>query len=118
MPVDHRRAVRAVLDTNSQFYLSLILAASSARSAWTRWPGQHRSGRLLQDLVLCQLGVLKGKVCILNAASGSRQVGRDVGQVVHRVAQAFGNGPELRALDVHRCYRRVDLSRCRPGGVS
>ena len=40
---------------------------------------------LIEDLQLGQLRGLKCKVRILNPASGSRQVGRDIGQVVHRV---------------------------------
>ena len=53
--------------------------------------GQHRGGRLLQDLVFGQVCGFQSKVCILDAAFGSRQVGRDVGQVVHSVVQPVGH---------------------------
>ena len=79
---------------------------------------QHRSCGLVEDLQLGQLGRFKGKVCVLNTASGSRQVGRDVGQIVDRVAQPVENSAKLRALDFHRCDGSVKLSRCRPSGVS
>ena len=78
---------------------------------------QHRSCGLVEDLQLSQLRGLKCKVRILNPASGHRQVGRDVRKVIHRVAQAIGNGPELRALDVHRFCCSVDLGRCSPGAA-
>ena len=72
---------------------------------------QHRSCGLVEDLQLSQLRSLKCKVRILNTTFSGRQIGRDVREVVNRVAQAIRNGPEFRALDVHRCNGCVDLGR-------
>ena len=63
--------------------------------------GQHRGGRLLQDLVFGQVCGFQSKICILDAAFGSRQVGRDVGQVVHSVVQPVGHRTQFGTLDVH-----------------
>ena len=57
--------------------------------------GQHRGRRLLQDLVFGQVCGFQSKVCILDAAFRSRQVGRDVGQVVDRVVQPVRDRTQL-----------------------
>ena len=79
---------------------------------------QHCSCSLIEDLQLSQLRSLKCKVRILNTTSGCRQIGRDIGQIVHRVVQAIGHGSEFRALNAHRCNGCVDLGYSSPGGVS
>ena len=79
---------------------------------------QHRCCGLVEDLQLSQLRGLKCKVRVLNAASSCRQIGRDVREVVNCAVQAIGHGPQLRALNVHRCDGSVNLGYSRPGGVS
>lgn len=74
--------------------------------------GQHRGGRLLQDLVFGQVCGFQSKICILDAAFGSRQVGRDVGQVVHSVVQPVGDRTQFRPLIVDVLDGIVD---CRNG---
>ena len=80
--------------------------------------GQHRGCGLVEDSQFGQLRGLKRKVCVLNTASGCQQIGGDVCQVVDRVAQAVRDGPQLRALDVHRCYSCVDLGYGSPRAVT
>jgi hypothetical protein len=55
---------------------------------------------LLQDLVFGQVCGFQSKIRILDAAFGSRQVGRDVGQVVDSVVLPVGNRTQFRPLSV------------------
>ena len=73
--------------------------------------GQHRGGRLLQDLVFGQVCGFQSKVCILDAAFGSRQVGRDVGQVVHSVVQPVGHRTQFGTLNIDCLDGGIDSDR-------
>ncbi len=72
--------------------------------------GQHRGRGLLQDLVFGQVCSFQSKVCILDAAFGSRQVGRDVGQIVESVLQTVGDRTLFRSLVIYLSDSKVNIN--------
>jgi hypothetical protein len=72
--------------------------------------GQHRGRRLLQDLVFGKICGFQCKVCVLDPASGSRQVGRDVGQIVESVRQTVGDRTLFRSLVIYLSDSKVNIN--------
>src|SRR5690554_3918553 len=74
--------------------------------------GQHRSTRLLHDLVLGQVGGLGSVVGIHDASAGGRGVLSNVLQVADSRLEAILDSTQISTLSINSCYSLIDSDNC------